>query len=62
MERCQEAMERDRAEKGLAQVAGGGLAAVGSERAQRQEPEKGKAEDAAVAAKARAVAVNRHHE
>jgi hypothetical protein len=55
-------MERDRAEKGLAQVAGGGLAAVGSERSQRQEPEKGKVEDAEVAAEGRATAVNRNHE
>ena len=36
-------MEPDRVEKGQAQVAGAGLAAVDSEKAQRQEPEKGKA-------------------
>ena len=36
-------MEQDRTEKALAQVAGAGLAAVDSEKAQRQELEKGKA-------------------
>ena len=41
-------MDQDRAEKGLAQVAGEGLAAVGNERVQRREPEKGKAEDTAL--------------
>ena len=40
---CQQVMEQDRVEKGQAQVAGAGLAAADSKKAQRQELEKGKA-------------------
>ena len=53
---CQEVTERDRAGKGWAQAAGGGLAAASSEGDRRQEPARDKGTVAVGAATGLAVA------